>query len=105
MNTFGYEKGNITNLPMHNPAHPGEVLREYLPKNMSVKEAAGRLGVSRQTLSAILNAHTGISTEMELRLSQALGTTHGFWLRMQIQWDLWKAKENGIPKVRSLIAI
>lgn len=90
--------------PMHDPAHPGEVLREYLPEHMSVKEAAERLGVSRQALSAILNGRAGISAEMDLRLAQALGTTPGFWLRMQMQRDLWEAKEKGIPKVQSLNA-
>lgn len=89
-------------LAMHDPAHPGEVLREYLPEGMSVKEAAERLGVSRQTFSAILNARAGISADMDLRLAQALGTTPGFWLRLQMQRDLWEAKEKGIPAVRLL---
>ena len=89
---------------MHDPAHPGEVLREYLPEEMSVTEAAERLGVSRQALSAILNGRSGISAEMDLRLAQALGTTPGFWLRMQVQRDLWEAKEKGVPQVQSLIA-
>lgn len=89
---------------MHDPAHPGEVLREYLPEEMSVTEAAERLGVSRQALSAILNGRAGISAEMDLRLAQALGTTPGFWLRMQVQRDLWEAKEKGVPEVQPLIA-
>jgi len=89
---------------MHDPAHPGEVLREYLPEQMSVTEAAERLGVSRQALSAILNGRAGISAEMDLRLAQALGTTPGFWLRMQVQRDLWEAKEKGVPQVQPLIA-
>jgi len=89
---------------MHDPAHPGEVLREYLPENMSVKEAAGRLGVSRQALSAILNGRAGISAEMDLRLSQALGTTQGFWLRMQMQRDMWVARQKGLPQVQLLAA-
>ena len=77
-----------------NPAHPGEVLREYLPENMSVTEAAQRLGVSRQAFSALLNSRAGISAEMDLRLADALGTTPGFWLRMQVQHDLWDAQRN-----------
>lgn len=89
---------------MHDPAHPGEVLREYLPEEMSVTEAAERLGVSRQALSAILNGRSGISAEMDLRLAQALGTTPGFWLRIQVQRDLWEAKEKGVPQVQPLIA-
>lgn len=89
---------------MHDPAHPGEVLREYLPEEMSVTEAAERLGISRQALSAILNGRAGISAEMDLRLAQALGTTPGFWLRMQVQRDLWEAKEKGVPQVQPLVA-
>jgi addiction module HigA family antidote len=89
---------------MHDPAHLGEVLREYLPEEMSVTEAAERLGVSRQALSAILNGRAGISAEMDLRLAQALGTTPGFWLRIQVQRDLWEAKEKGVPPVQPLIA-
>lgn len=91
-------------LAMHDPAHPGEVLREYLPEEMSVTEAAERLGVSRQALSAILNGRAGISAEMDLRLAQALGMTPGFWLRMQAQRDLWEAMKKGVPQVQPLIA-
>jgi addiction module HigA family antidote len=89
---------------MHDSAHPGEVLREYLPEEMSVTEAAERLGVSRQALSAILNGRAGISAEMDLRLAQALGTTPGFWLRMQAQRDLWEAKKKGVPQIQPLVA-
>jgi len=82
-----------------NPAHPGEVLRDYLGK-MSVKEAASRLGVTRAHLSRILNGHAGITAAMSLRLSAALGTSPEFWLRMQIQHDLWRAQQVKQPKVR-----
>ena len=56
---------------MHNPAHPGEVLREYLPDTVGVSEAAKRLGVTRQALSALLNGRAGISADMALRLAAA----------------------------------
>jgi len=79
---------------MFNPAHPGELLREYIPAEMSVTEAAQRLGVSRQALSALLNGRAGVSAEMDLRLADALGTTPGFWLRLQVQRDLWEAQRN-----------
>jgi addiction module HigA family antidote len=82
-----------------NPAHPGEVLRDYLGE-MSVKEAASRLGVTRAHLSRILNGHAGITAAMSLRLSVALGTSPEFWLRMQIQHDLWRAQRARQPKVR-----
>ena len=81
-----------------NPAHPGEVLRDYLGE-MSVKEAASRLGVTRAHLSRILNGHAGITAAMSLRLSAALGTSPEFWLRMQIQHDLWRAQRAKQPKV------
>jgi antitoxin HigA-1 len=81
------------------PAHPGEVLREYLGE-MSVKEAASRLGVTRAHLSRILNRHAGITAAMSLRLSAALGTSPEFWLRMQVQHDLWRAQRAKKPKVR-----
>lgn len=82
-----------------NPAHPGEVLKDYLG-DLSVKEAAARLGVTRAHLSRILNGHAGISASMSLRLSAALGTSPEFWLRMQVQHDLWQAQRSKPPKVR-----
>lgn len=81
-----------------NPAHPGEVLRDYLGP-MSVKEAAARLHVTRATLSRILNGHAGITAGMSLRLSSALGTSPEFWLKMQLQFDLWRARKR-TPRVR-----
>jgi addiction module HigA family antidote len=71
-----------------NPAHPGEVLRDYLG-TISVADAAVRLGVTRAHLSRILNGHAGISANMSLRLSAALGTSPDFWLKMQMNHDLW----------------
>ena len=82
-----------------NPAHPGEVLKDYLG-DLSVKEAAFCLGVTRAHLSRILNGHAGISAAMSLRLSVALGPSPEFWLRMQVQHDLWQAQRGKQPKVR-----
>ena len=82
-----------------NPAHPGEVLKDYLG-DMSVKEAASRLGVTRAHLSRILNRHAGITAAMSLRLSAALRTSPEFWLRMQVQYDLWRAQRARRPRVR-----
>ena len=78
---------------MHNPAHPGEVLREYLPEGLSVTDAAYHLGVTRVALSRILNCKAGISAEMDLLLADALGTSAGFWSRIQVQYDIWQAKQ------------
>jgi addiction module HigA family antidote len=72
-------------------------LKDYLG-GMTVKEAA-RLRVTRATLSRILNGHAGITAGMSLRLSSALGTSPEFWLKMQLQYDLWHARKKA-PKVQ-----
>jgi antitoxin HigA-1 len=82
-----------------NPAHPGEVLRDYLGE-MSVAEAAARLGVTRAHLSRILNGRAGVSTPMSLRLSAAIGTSPEFWLKMQMQYELWQAQKAKRPRIR-----
>lgn len=89
---------------MHNPAHPGEVLREYLPEELTVAAAAEHLGVSRQTLSALLNGRSGVSADMALRLSQALGTSADMWLNMQVAYDLWQARQSPPPKIKRIAA-
>lgn len=86
---------------MYDPPHPGLVLREYL-RDISVTSAARHLGVTRVALSRILNGNTGISAEMALRLSEALGTTPEFWLGMQTNYDLWKASHSRRRPVRRL---
>jgi antitoxin HigA-1 len=80
---------------MHNPPHPGEVLRELClePLGLSVTDAAKALGVARKTLSAILNGHSGISPEMAIRLAKAFDTTPESWLNQQVQHDLWEAEQ------------
>ena len=82
---------------MHNPPHPGEVLREFCiePLEISVTDAARALGVSRKTLSAILNGRSGISPEMAIRLGKAFDTSPESWLNQQMQYDLWKAENSG----------
>jgi addiction module HigA family antidote len=81
-------------MKMHNPPHPGEVLRELClePLGLNVTRAAHALGVSRKTLSSILNGRSGISAEMAIRLSIAFNTTAESWLRQQLQYDLAKAE-------------
>lgn len=92
---------------MHNPPHPGEVLRELClePLGLTVTAAAEALGVSRKTLSAILNGRAGISPEMAVRLSIAFGASAESWLNQQTQYDLWLAEQNRKNlKVRKLPA-
>lgn len=80
-------------MKMHNPPHPGEVLRELClrPLGLTVTVAATALGVSRKTLSSILNGRAGISAEMAIRLSLAFETSAESWLSQQVQYDLWQA--------------
>jgi antitoxin HigA-1 len=92
---------------MHNPPHPGEVLRELCiePLGITVTEAAEALDVTRKTLSAILNGRAGISPEMAIRLSKAFGTSAESWLNQQVQYDLWIAQQHaGDLKVKKLVA-
>jgi len=83
-------------MKMHNPPHPGEVLRELClkPLGLTVTQAATALGVSRKTLSGILNSRAGISPEMAVRLSLAFNTTAESWMNQQVQYDLWHAERN-----------
>lgn len=81
---------------MHNPPHPGEVIRELCiePLGISIASAAKALGVSRKTLSSIVNGRAGISPEMAIRLSIAFNTSAESWLNMQTQYDLWHAERH-----------
>ncbi|MEQ1635444.1 MAG: HigA family addiction module antitoxin [Methylococcales bacterium] len=83
---------------MHNPAHPGEVLREWLPEDMTVTQAAKELQISRVTLSKVLNGKAG----MALRLADSLNTSPDVWLGMQTQWDLWQAEQQPRPIIKPL---
>ena len=80
---------------LHNPPHPGEVLRSLClePLGLTISDAARALGVSRKTLSGIVNGHVGINPEMAVRLSLAFDTTAESWLSQQVQYDLWRAEK------------
>ena len=77
------------------PVHPGEILREdVLPAlDLSVSEAARRIGVSRQQLHRILACTHPITIEMALRIGKFAGNGPGLWLRMQQAYDLWHAEQ------------
>ncbi len=83
-------------MKIHNPSHPGEIIKELClePLGLSVTDAAKGLGVSRKTLSAILNGRAGISPEMALRLAKAFDTSPESWLNQQMQYDLWVAEQS-----------
>ena len=90
---------------MHNPPHPGEIIRELClePLGLSVTAAAKALRVSRKTLSELLNGHSGVSPEMALRLAKAFDTTPESWLTQQMLYDLWKAKTSSKKIVVKLV--
>ena len=81
---------------MHDPPHPGEVLKELClePLGITVTDAAKALGVSRKTLSMVVNGRAGISPEMAIRLSIAFDPSAESWLNQQIQFDLWQAEQH-----------
>ncbi len=83
-------------MTMHNPPHPGEFITEvYLePNNLSGRELAAKLGVAASTLNRVITGASGISPEMALRLSKALGRSPESWLAMQYNHDLWQAKQS-----------
>ncbi len=85
-------------MTMYNPAHPGEILREYLG-TIQVTEAARRLRVARSTLSRLLNGRAAFTAAMALRLSDAFGAEPGMWLDLQQQYDLWHAARRKRPKI------
>lgn len=88
---------------MHNPPHPGEVLREYLG-DITVTEAAVRLGVNRVTLSRVVTGFAGVSADMAYRLGEAFGTSPELWAGMQLQYDLYQASKLKRPRIERLAA-
>ena len=86
---------------MHNPAHPGELLTGWLDDlSVSVTAIAGHIGISRVMLSRVLHGHAAVTADMDLRLSEALGTTPGHWLALQTQRDLWTARQTAKERKR-----
>jgi addiction module HigA family antidote len=81
---------------MKNPPHPGRIVRQECiePLGITVKEAAERLGIQRQTLNNLVNGKAGISPEMSIRLSKAFGSSPEVWLGMQMEYDLSQARKN-----------
>ena len=89
---------------MFNPAHPGEVLKEYLG-DVTVTEAALKLGIGRVSLSRILHGKTAITADTALRLSKGLKTMPNFWLNMQTEYDLWRALQKNRSAIDSVVAL
>ena len=86
---------------MHNPAHPGELLAGWLDElAVSVTGFATHIGISRVMLSRVVHGHAAVSADMDLRLSEALGTLPGYWLALQTQRDLWTARQTAKARKR-----
>lgn len=88
---------------MHNPPHPGAVLREYMG-DLAVTEVATRIGVSRVMLQRILNGTSAISPDMAYRLGSAFGTSPELWAGMQMQYDMYQAGKIKRPKIERIAA-
>ena len=88
-------------MDMHNPAAPGQLLEGWLDDlAVSVTAFAAHIGISRVMLSRVLHGHAAISADMDLRLSEALGTAPGYWLALQVQRDLWTARQTAKERKR-----
>lgn len=95
-------EGQTAMARMHNPPHPGEILADTVRGQLTVTAFAKRLGVSRVTLSRVLNGHAAVSAELAIRLAAALGTSAESWLNMQIAYDLARAEKRRRPRIQRL---
>jgi len=92
-------------MQMHNPPHPGVVLKDALESiSMTITDFAAHLGVSRVTLSRVLNARAGISAGMSIRISEAFDQSPDLWFKMQHTYDFWQASQVKRNKIRPLKA-
>jgi addiction module HigA family antidote len=89
---------------MHNPPHPGEVLKDgvFVDTAVTVTAAAKALGVTGAALSRALNGKAAVSADMVLRLAQWLNSGPEVWLNMQAAYDLWQARQKPRPKIKPL---
>lgn len=88
---------------LHNPASPGELLREFLGSH-SVSELAEHIGVSRATVSRTLNGRTAVTVDLSIRLGEALNLSADFFSKAQLQYDLWQASQKKRPWIKRLAA-
>lgn len=91
-------------MEMHNPAHPGKILAEFMGER-TVTDVAKHLGVTRAALSRVLNGRAAVSAEMALRLEQAFGLEADVWLRLQAKRDLWVASRKKRKKIKRLVPV
>jgi addiction module HigA family antidote len=93
----------MTMTMMHNPASPGELLREFLG-DTTATELAGHIGVARATISRILNGRTAVTMDLSIRLGEALALSPDFFSKAQLQYDLWIESQKKRRKIRPLAA-
>lgn len=91
---------------MHNPPHPGEVLKELWldPERLTISETAKSLGLSRKHVSAIVNGRASVTADIALRLEAAFGKSAESWLGHQMTYDLWHLKQGDRPEIQPLCA-
>lgn len=92
---------------IHKPLHPGVIIKDVLIDNtdLTISEAAERLGITRTTLSRLLNQHAGVSPEMALRLSKLLNTSIEMWVNLQSQYDIWNVAHQSIYGIENIIPL
>ncbi len=88
---------------MHNPASPGELLKEFLG-DITVTKLADHIGVARASISRILHGHTAISIDMSIRLGEALALSPDFFAKAQLQYDLWMVSQKKRRRIKPLAA-
>ena len=92
---------------IHEPLHPGVIIKDVLidSTDLTISEAADRLGVTRTTLSRLLNQHTGVSPEMALRLSILLNTSVELWVNLQSQYDIWNIVKRHASNIKEIVPL
>ena len=88
---------------MHNPASPGELLREFLG-DKTATELAAHIGVARATISRVLNDRTAVTVDLSIRLGEALKLSPDFFSKAQLQRDLWLESQKDRPRIKPLAA-
>jgi addiction module HigA family antidote len=88
---------------MYNPASPGELLKEFLG-GIPTTRLAEHIGVARATISRVLNGRTAVTTDLSIRLGEALSLSPDFFSKAQLQYDLWMESQKKRPKIKPLAA-
>lgn len=92
---------------IHEPLHPGVIIKDILidSTGLTISDAADRLGVTRTTLSRLLNKHAGVSPEMALRLSKLLNTSVDIWINLQSQYDIWNVINHHVSSINNIVPL